>query len=718
MDLPTDDGGLIERCLKALAAQYDDTKVHIDQRVFNPSRIMKIPGTSARKGDPTTARPHRQSSVVSVPEVWSCVPTERLEALAAQAPSVPPHPSKKHHQPATTNNPMSHSGCEPVRTGKYDHIVTNTKLATTAPEASVEDRCRAYLEKVPPSISGDHGHNRLFHAAMVIVDRFAVQDHDTAYGLLAEFNEKGDPEDERQLRHKLESAFTAVDKQGGPSRDLLNEDAAPEIYPLATTPVVGKPNNPNDDPGPAERTDIEVDKRPKILVDNNLHVIRADILNVIQDDLDLYKRGYVLTKFIQLETDEAKLKGGVTLRNAKGTYALAPIDEASFACHLTNLAYFYKEKTTPKGKVVEVQCDPPATPLRAVLNHKAFKGVRPISGVVECPYLTPDGTLCEPGYNADTEIIYIPTAEFDPLPENPTKIDAVAAAASILDYVKEFPFKDPGPDRAVWLACLLTAIMRPIIADPVPGTAFIGNDAGVGKGLLVHLVGIIATGRKLAAVSYPQSKEETTKVTVGLALAGVQFVFLDNLAEGSTYGGSVLDSRITETLIDERILGGNQTTGPIHLRPNWFLTGNNITPAHDAHRRWLVCNIVSPEENWSEHKFSRKSAGADSPTPRDAPPRCPDHPQGARTRGPPQGRLGTARLVLRVGQDRTRGGVVGNRGRLQPDPQGSRERVTRTPPQTCSPRGHRSNPAHIRRRLPTVQERGHHQRNHHLSVGD
>ena len=101
------------------------------------------------------------------------------------------------------------------------------QLATTAPKVSPADRCGAYLEKVPPSISGDRGHNRLFHAAMVIVDRFAVQDHDTAYGFLAEFNEKGDPEDERQLHHKLESAFNAVDKQGGPSRDLLNEDAAP-----------------------------------------------------------------------------------------------------------------------------------------------------------------------------------------------------------------------------------------------------------------------------------------------------------------------------------------------------------------------------------------------------------------------------------------------------------------------------------------------------------
>ena len=150
----------------------------------------------------------------------------------------------------------------------------------------------------------------------------------------------------------------------------------------------------------------------------------------------------MLTKFTQLETDEAKLKGGVTIRNAKGTYALAPIDEASFACHLSNLAYFYKEKVTPKGNVVEVQCDPPATPLRAVLNNKAFKGVRPIQGVVECPYLLPDGSLCEPGYNPDTETIHIPTVEFNPL-QTIRPGNAEAAATRIFDYVKEFPFRTP-----------------------------------------------------------------------------------------------------------------------------------------------------------------------------------------------------------------------------------------------------------------------------------
>ena len=608
INLPTDKKELVERCLKALAARYDSKDAEIDPLVFNPSRIAKIPGTLSRKGDPTPDRPHRQSSVVSVPEVWSCVPTERLEALAATAPPEPPHPTRKPSPPTITGNRVA---------SKYDHIITNTKLAATTPKASVEDRVRAYLEKVPASVSGEKGHNRLYHAAMVIVDRFAVQDYDTAYELLFEFNEKGDPESEKQLHHKLESAFNAVDKQGGPSRDLLNADAEPETYPLDAQPAVIGPNNPNYDPGLLERTDIEIDQRPKILVDNNLHVICADILNVIQDDLDLYKRGFVLTKFTQLETDEAKLKGGVTLRNAKGTYALAPIDEASFACHLSNLAYFYKEKVTPKGKVVEVQCDPPATPLRAVLNNKAFKGVRPVQGVVECPYLLPTdtcignqlpiGSLCEPGYNADTETIYIPTVEFDPLPDNPTQKDAEAAATRIFDYVKEFPFKDPNLDRAVWLAHLLTAIMRPAVPEAAPGVAYIGNTAGVGKGLLVHTVGIIATGRPVPATSYPLDKEEARKVKVTLALSGVQLVLLDDLDEGQSYGNGPLDSMITETKIgNERVLGTMQQTGEIHLRPTWSLNGNNLAPARDAHRRWLICNIVTELEHPEERKVERE----------------------------------------------------------------------------------------------------------------
>jgi hypothetical protein len=67
VDLPADDGGLIERVLKALAAQFDSDRVKIDRTVFNASRICKLPGTLARKGDNTKDRPHRRAKLLEAP---------------------------------------------------------------------------------------------------------------------------------------------------------------------------------------------------------------------------------------------------------------------------------------------------------------------------------------------------------------------------------------------------------------------------------------------------------------------------------------------------------------------------------------------------------------------------------------------------------------------------------------------------------------------------
>lgn len=57
--------------LRALAKWFNSTAARIDPVVFNASRIMKVPGTVARKGTHTTERPHRTSYVVSVPLGWN-----------------------------------------------------------------------------------------------------------------------------------------------------------------------------------------------------------------------------------------------------------------------------------------------------------------------------------------------------------------------------------------------------------------------------------------------------------------------------------------------------------------------------------------------------------------------------------------------------------------------------------------------------------------------
>ncbi len=67
IDLPAEDGGVVERVLKALAARFDTDAVTIDQTVFNPARITKLYGTVTRKGDSTPERPHRRSQIVEVP---------------------------------------------------------------------------------------------------------------------------------------------------------------------------------------------------------------------------------------------------------------------------------------------------------------------------------------------------------------------------------------------------------------------------------------------------------------------------------------------------------------------------------------------------------------------------------------------------------------------------------------------------------------------------
>jgi hypothetical protein len=67
IDLAADDGGLVQHVLQALAAKYDTPAVHIDPTVFNPSRICKVPGTLARKGDSVQDRPHRRAKLLEVP---------------------------------------------------------------------------------------------------------------------------------------------------------------------------------------------------------------------------------------------------------------------------------------------------------------------------------------------------------------------------------------------------------------------------------------------------------------------------------------------------------------------------------------------------------------------------------------------------------------------------------------------------------------------------
>jgi len=86
VDLPPDVGGLFKLALAALQEMFGDERVEVDLTVHNPSRIWKLYGTLAAKGDDLPVRPHRLARIFDAPEEIRTVPRERVEALAAMAP--------------------------------------------------------------------------------------------------------------------------------------------------------------------------------------------------------------------------------------------------------------------------------------------------------------------------------------------------------------------------------------------------------------------------------------------------------------------------------------------------------------------------------------------------------------------------------------------------------------------------------------------------------
>jgi hypothetical protein len=337
------------------------------------------------------------------------------------------------------------------------------------------------------------------------------------------------------------------------------------------------------------------DGRPEVEITAARHQVHKQTIKTLAADPALYRRGDVLGVVIEEQEDEAKFPLGVVFHATRGTTRFLPLTHAAVGCMLTRNADFYKMKKGRRGEPYSVPADPPDWLIAAVRDQPNWPGVRELLTIAESPAVKADGTLTPTGYDPETGCIFRPSIPIDPLPDRPTQDDAKQAKDRLYSVVRQFPFLDDFA-RAVWLASLLTAIQRPVISGPVPGFVLNANKAGTGKGLLINIVGIIAWGHVIATRTYPRDKDESGKVKLSIALGAVKCVHFDNITEGGYYGNSNLDSALTSTVVDDRILGVSKDSGPVPCRPCWFASGNNLSPFKDAYRRWIPCYLVTNEE--------------------------------------------------------------------------------------------------------------------------
>ena len=183
VNLPATDK-IPRRVLRSLAAQFDSDAVKIDTSVASASQLTRLYGTLTAKGDSTDDRPHRISRILEVPE--NIVPNDVMVLSRVIQPSQP-----ERSEGATAAPPQACSGA------------------------------KSYLAAMPPSVSGQNGHNRLFEAACRLVQGFNLEPA-TALPLLREYNQRAIPPwIEEDLLHKLDDADAQEDVR--PRGYLLRE---------------------------------------------------------------------------------------------------------------------------------------------------------------------------------------------------------------------------------------------------------------------------------------------------------------------------------------------------------------------------------------------------------------------------------------------------------------------------------------------------------------
>ncbi|HWA23174.1 MAG TPA: PriCT-2 domain-containing protein [Caulobacterales bacterium] len=232
------------------------------------------------------------------------------------------------------------------------------------------------------------------------------------------------------------------------------------------------------------------------------------------------------------------------------------------------------------------------------LEMAAPSQVPVLHSLIDRPTLRPDGSILQvAGFDRATGLLYAPEIEFPRIPENPSKDDAFAALRRLRRVVRGFEF-DSDLDRTVWLAAVLTALVR----DSLPKAPLFAFDAPApasGKTILASGVSVISRG--FTAEPVPQTDEEEERKTLaGLLLGNSPFVFFDNCE--APIKSAVLNAIATSKSWKPRLLGTNSTP-TLSTNVTVLFTGNNLEIVGDLVERTLICRLQPMTDRPSERKF-------------------------------------------------------------------------------------------------------------------
>jgi hypothetical protein len=282
-------------------------------------------------------------------------------------------------------------------------------------------------------------------------------------------------------------------------------------------------------------------------------------------------------------------------RDASGP-RIVPLPKAALNVLLAQHAVWVSPKRMPNGDMVDVRILPPRAVVDGLFERNTWR-LPELEAIVVSPVLRQDGTVLDaPGYDASTRLIYEPTAAFPPVPEHPTRDDALAALAALVEPLEDFPFVD-AHDESAAVALVLTALGRSAFSGAAPLFLVRATVAGTGKQLLANVVASIATGSsEPPSFAAPREDAEWTKTIASHVRDAARFVLID---EARDLRSPALASLVTRERMAERLLGTNQLVrGQL---PVLCAAGNNTTISDDMGRRIIPIRLDAGVER-PEHR--------------------------------------------------------------------------------------------------------------------
>jgi hypothetical protein len=357
IDEPADDGGLVDKCLKVLAAKFNDRVVKVDSSVHNQARIWKLYGTRACKGDSTSDRPHRMSRILSVPSILDIVSHDHLVTLANEAPI-----EAKRYE---TN------GHAAGRTFDIDAFISRHGFDVSGPEPYKGGRCWIFNQSPMCEHHGDGPFLIQLASGAVTAGCHHDSCHWNWHDLRARYEPKQQP--------KGMPAWRSAENIGDPPEPFQKFTLATlrRAYPKLNRPIVdglfrqGETVNIIADPKRGKSWfgyglalsiitgQVWLGRFPTsagrvLLIDNELHCstlahripVVADAMELpyadFQDDLDVWPLRGRLRSLVDLDTDFAPVEPGtykVILMDAMYRFAINGVSENDNAA----MAMFYNQ---------------------------------------------------------------------------------------------------------------------------------------------------------------------------------------------------------------------------------------------------------------------------------------------------------------------------------------------------------------------------------------